>query len=185
MRRLFTASVICFLLAAAPSAASAKPSCVARPADPITATISGPGLSEPLRLGTRRTSLVLHFTGVSLCPEAQRTTEPPDSNLLGPWYEVRYMAGEDSLVQDLYPYAPIGAWSYTPGFQELQTYVRPQARWWRSVDLANRLTDWGLPRSAPSSPGRSLSPWLVLGVVSLMVLLVAVRTIYRRGLNSN
>ena len=72
---------------------------------------------------------------------------------LGPSYEGRFRvdwAPRFQLYQVVYPYAPGGAWAYTPPGQLIETQ-RLAAGWWHAPPrLLRLLVSFGFPKTAPT-----------------------------------
>jgi hypothetical protein len=196
MRRLATTAV---LLAVAsivllPTAAFGKGA--------SEATISGPGLEEPIVLageGQAGGELLMaiadeagFFPAVfSQIPDPMLDERP--AGTLGPKYTVTYvMPGpngeEDTLVQDLYPYASPSLVSYVEPGQPFWTTEETRGGWYvASAELKDLLVTAGLPESPPADgAGPSDSPWTVLGPIAVLIAVVVVgalgiAVIARRG----
>lgn len=145
------------------------------------ATITGPGLAGPITLageGDPNGELLGaiadkagFFPAVfSQAPDPMLDERPAGS--LGPKYVVEYvMPGpngeEDTLRQELYPYARPSLVSYVEPGQPFWTTERTRGGWFvASPELKDLLVSAGLPEAAPSDGGTpSDSPWRILGPV--------------------
>jgi hypothetical protein len=148
-----------FLLAAAalvlPAAASAK--------GPSEATITGPGLSKPIKIsGTETTGSPIMdlaeaagFFPAAFGQEPDPMIARPKGDL-GPKYEITYVVptGTDSssrIHQDLYPYAARPyALTYTKPGQPIFD-MQTRGGWWTDQRLKSVLVAAGLPKTAPAA----------------------------------
>jgi hypothetical protein len=175
------------LALALPAAALAK--------GPTDATITGPGLSEPLKLGGERAlapgepleALMSRggFFQVAWGGSPRRILDRSPTAGLGPKYEVVYVvpgpSGQTDLIrQDLYPYAEGGELTYTPPGQRFFGTRKTHGGWFRATaGLTEALVEAGLPteaavaRSAAPPPADGGAPpgWpaALLAVVGLVV----------------
>ena len=149
------------------------------------ATVTGPGLDVPIALageGHAGGELLMSiadksgfFPAVfSQIPDPMLDERPAGS--LGPKYVVEYvMPGpngeEDTLVQDLYPYASPSLVSYVEPGQPFWTTERTRGGWFvASQELKALLVTAGLPRTPPSDGATpSDSPWTILAPVLVLV----------------
>jgi hypothetical protein len=147
------------------------------------ATISGPGVEGPIRLGGEGQEggeLLMWIAEQSgFFPSAFPMTPDPmlearPAGELGPRYVVTYvMPGpnneEDTLVQHLYPYAQPSPVSYMEPGTSFWSTRRTQGGWYvASSQLLDALVEAGLPREAPTSAptdGSPVPPWIVVALV--------------------
>ena len=159
--RIGIAIALCALLF--PAAALAK--------GPTEATITGPGLAKPLRLGGPRgwtadsPMAVLTNRGgffqAAWSGQPGRTFAKSPTARLGPKYRVVYLVPgpsgkEDRIRQDIYPFAGGGPVSYTPAGQPFFDTRRTLGGWFRAgAQLEQALVAAGLP--APSATTRPMT----------------------------
>jgi hypothetical protein len=146
------AVVLCALVL--PGAAFAK--------GPTAATITGPGLEQPLKLGGGPHALangspmqVLMMRGgffqVAWGTQPRRTLATSPTDDLGPRYEVVYLVPgpsgrDDRIRQELYPHAKGGPVTYTFPDQRFFDTRRTLGGWFRARPvLTTALVDAGLP----------------------------------------
>lgn len=149
---------------------------------PTAATITGPGLAKPLKLGGGPNALrngepmevlMNHggFFQVAWGSQPGRTLAEAPTRSLGPRYGVVYLVpgpyGKDDLVrQDLYPFARGGPLSYTPAGQPFFDTRRTRGGWFRArAELKTMLVGAGLPEQAPDgapAAGDDASPPVAL-----------------------
>ena len=135
---------------------------------PTAATITGPGLEKPLKLGGGPNALrngapmeVLMNEGgffqVAWGTQPSRVLFKSPTRRLGPKYGVVYFvpgpAGQtDRIRQELYPYARGGLLTYTRAGQPFFGNRRTQGGWFRARPrLKTALIKAGLPASAPAA----------------------------------
>jgi len=151
------------------------------------ATITGPGLGEPITLagegdpngqllGAIADKAGFFAAVFSQVPDPMLDERP--AGQLGPKYVVEYvMPGPndevDTLVQELYPYARPSLVSYVEPGQPFWTTEQTRGGWFvASPELKELLVTAGLPETAPTDGAAPVdSPWTVLGPV--LVLAVA------------
>ena len=192
--RLLIAVALCALVL--PVAAFAK--------GPTDATITGPGLAKPLRLGGPRALapgqplevLATHggFFDVAWGGAPETTLADSPTKRLGPKYRVSYLVPgpsgrTDRIRQDLYPYARGGPVTYTPPGQRFFDGRRTNGGWFRATPRVKTvLVAAGLPRPVTAAPqpvsndeGRAvpLGAWALGG--ALLVAAAAGLGIRRRG----
>jgi hypothetical protein len=157
------------------------------------ATVSGPGLEGPIALageGDPNGQLLMtiadaggFFPAVfAQTPDPMRAERP--AGTLGPKYTVAYvMPGpsgeEDTLVQEVFPYASPSPVTYVQPGQRFWTTEATRGGWYvASAYLRDLLVQAGLPETAPTSGVEpSDSPWTVIGAVGVLVLVVAATAI--------
>lgn len=168
------------LLISALTLAAAAPVAAKGPAE---ATITGPGLDEPITLrwmlGDPSTPLGELADGAGFFEAAFGQT--PDQMLagrpkgdLGPRYTIAYGGlghyPDKKIRQDLYPYAAAGPVTYMKPGQRL--YDRTTAGgWYRApMSLKDTLVSMGLPRTAPAAAGGgSRSAWIFAPIAALLL----------------
>jgi hypothetical protein len=133
---------------------------------PTAATITGPGLEKPLRLGGGPNALangtpmqVLMMRGgffqVAFGSQPRRILAKSPTEDLGPKYLVVYVlpgpAGQEDLIhQELYPHARGGPVSYTRADQRFFGRMKTVGGWFRARPvLTTALVEAGLP-AAPT-----------------------------------
>lgn len=150
------------------------------------ATIVGPGLDEPIVLGSDDLASAETLGGIAMqagfyaavfgqSPDPM--LEKPPAGKLGPSYTVTYTmpgpnSAESELVQEIYPYAKPDA----------VTYVEPGQRFWgtqwtpggwyvtSSSTVKEQLVAVGLPSTAPVIGGGDGSRWLPATLASVTVI---------------
>jgi hypothetical protein len=145
------------------------------------ATITGPGLDEPIQLagegeiGGEQLMQLAEDAGFfpavfTQIPDPMLATQPEGT--LGPKYRIEYvMPGpnneEDVLVQDLYPYATPGPVSYVKPGQPFWSTEKTHGGWYVAYSsLKDELVAVGLPKTPPAADEpASDSPWRVVGPV--------------------
>lgn len=156
------------LLAAAPALAKG----------PDSATITGPGLSQPIEvqpaepakeaaLGLLRQASAIDAVLIPEIEQEFAATAP--SGDLGPRYRLAWHLPEDGsqVVQDLYPYADAGPFLHTPP----QRHV-VRTGWHQAPPmLKDTLTGLGLPE-APS--GATPQVWILAGAATAVVIAILV-----------
>jgi hypothetical protein len=132
---------------------------------PTAATITGPGLAKPLKLGGGPHALangspmqVLMMRGgffqVAWGTQPRRTRAKRPTKELGPKYDVVYVvpgpSGQDDRIrQELYPHAQGGPVTYTPAGQRFFDSRRTHGGWFRADSrLRTVLVAAGLPTPA-------------------------------------
>jgi hypothetical protein len=170
---------------------------------PTAATITGPGLDKPLKLGGGPNALangrpmeVLMTRGgffqVAWGGQSRRALAKAPTKNLGPKYEVVYVvpgpSGQEDLIrQDLYPHAKGGPVSFTPAGQPFFGTRRTLGGWFRAQPvLTSALVAAGLPaRTSPTAPaaGDDTVPafglWTLLSALALAA--IAVLALRRRA----
>ena len=152
------------------------------------ATITGPGLGGPLSLtgegqpGGEALMQIAEAGGFFPAVFAQTPDPMLDARptgVLGPKYTVRYlMPGpsneENTIVQELYPYATPSPITYTEPAQRFWTTEQTRGGWFvATATLKDLLVAAGLPKTAPVSASPSASPWRVVGPIGAVVLVAA------------
>jgi hypothetical protein len=105
---------------------------------------------------------------------------------LGPRYVVTYVVpgpyGEqDTLRQDMYPYALPEPVSYMAPGQQVFGTERTDGGWYIATSqLKETLVAAGLPETAPTDTGGSSFPWALAALVALAVLGLAAALLLRR-----
>ena len=101
---------------------------------------------------------------------------------LGPKYRIVYTVpgpsgSDDTIVQDVYPYAEPSPVTYTPPGQKFFGSERTRGGWFvGTVGLRNILVHAGLPAESPvvgdtgGNGGRTVWPWIVAAVALLAAL---------------
>ena len=166
-----------------------------------SATITGPGLDEPIDLsppdgdGGDLAALTAFWEAMPGQPQTPELADEAPTGQLGPRYRVtwRLLTGPDDVTairQDLYPYANGGPLVYTPTGQPI--FGQSTLGGWREapVALRDRLRALGVPGAgaapAPSAPSSRGPPWPVVMVATAALALagvggaVAVRRARRR-----
>lgn len=131
---------------------------------PSSATITGPGLDRPLKLGGRNgfqpgsamATLVTYggFFQVAWGSQPNRILHRSPTRHLGPRYLVVYAVPgpsgrDDRIRQNLYPFAHGGPVTYTPAGQRFFNTRRTRGGWFRApARLTRALVSAGLPRPA-------------------------------------
>ena len=152
------------------------------------ATITGPGLGEPITLagegqaGGEQLMQIAEAAGFfpavfSRSPDPMLDERP--AGTLGPKYRVEYvMPGPnnelDVLVQEFYPYAQPVPVSYVAPGQPFWTTEETRGGWFvATAALKDQLVAAGLPETAPTGDGAppSDSPWTVIGPLLVLVAL--------------
>jgi hypothetical protein len=135
---------------------------------PSDATITGPGLSSPLKFsgggegGNTALGRLVSWGGFF----AQTFGQEPDpllgtrpTGLLGPRYDVTYVVpgpSTDTLRQELYPYAVGGSFTYMEPRQKFWGDQRTHGGWYRgNPNLRSALVEAGLPKEAPAAHKRA------------------------------
>jgi hypothetical protein len=168
------------------------------------AEIAGPGLSEPIALaGSGEPGSGEELGGIAEAAGffAAVFGQTPDPLLskrptgdLGPRYTITYVmpgpAGEeDTLVQDVYPYAKPHPVTYTEPGQRFWTTERTRGGWFVAyyTSLEDQLVAAGLPDEPPVGGGGGGDglPWVTVSVVAALgvgvaLVAVAVAAVRRR-----
>ena len=153
------------------------------------ATITGPGLGEPITLsgeGQAGGEQLMQLAEDSGFFPAVFSREPDPildarpEGTLGPKYLVEYvMPGPnnevDTLVQELYPYAAPSPVTFVEPGQPFWTTEATRGGWFvASAALKDQLVAAGLPETAPTGDAAaSDSPWTVLGPGLVLVVIAA------------
>jgi hypothetical protein len=175
VHRLLNPALLLMIAALLPAAALGKGA--------TEATITGPGLEEPIVLtgvGEPGTDQLMTLSGFfpavfEQTPDPMRDTRPAGE--LGPEYVVRYvMPGPDhetdTIVQKLYPYASAGPVSYVEPGQLFWTTEEASGGWYvPGGTLRDLLVAAGLPATAPpvDSTRSSDSPWAVIAPIAALL----------------
>jgi hypothetical protein len=177
-RTLLTALTVLLVLVCAPSLALAK--------GPSEAAVDGPGLAELVSIpfdSQWRARFWRIVEDIGFFPAAFRQTPDPmlstrPRGSLGPKYVITYtLPGpngvEDTLRQDVYPYAKPRPVSYMePGqrfFMDQETY----GGWFvASPSLKRLLVASGLPASPPTGGGDGSFPWPAVALLAALGALV-------------
>jgi hypothetical protein len=155
MRRSLALALPILLALLIPATAAAK--------GPSEATITGPGLSSPIKFAGDEGNYPQAFGDLvnlggffpqtfGQLPDPVKRHRPSKS--LGPRYEVTYVVpgpSTDTLRQQLYPYARGGVVTYMKPGQSFWGNQRTHGGWVRAVGLKPTLVAAGLPRTAPGS----------------------------------
>jgi hypothetical protein len=160
-RRLLLPAVIASAALLLPATAAAK--------GPSDATITGPGLSSPIKISGGgeggNTTLGQLVTYGGFFPQAFGQTPDPvlrarPTTALGPRYNVTYIVpgpSTDTLRQELYPYAAGGPLSYMEPGQPFWGQ-KTHGGWFRGApELKSTLIQAGLPKKAPATHQRVAS----------------------------
>jgi hypothetical protein len=174
MRRLeiLTLTVLAVVLVAAPGA-------VAKGAG--GASLTGPGLDEPVDFGSRGANRIASFSGLYNNGGVGTEAHPGDREL-GPAYELSFeftYHRDFEIVQQVYPYASDGPWIFTP---QQEIYDREIGPFWTQTSdfFLRRLVREGLPTERPESvvdervapPSQTDSttlPWTMVAVAALLL----------------
>jgi hypothetical protein len=159
------------------------------------ATITGPGLDEPIMLagegqvGGEELMRLAESAGFfqAVFGQVPSTMQPerPDGTL-GPRYTVTYvMPGPnnelDRLRQDFYPFASPAPVTYTAPGQRFWTSERTQGGWYVAPSsFRNQLIAVGLPESPPTSGDDGGLPWTAIGALAAALVLVGAAIHLRR-----
>lgn len=180
MRRLLVAGLVTGALLVLPGTALAK--------GPSEALINGPGLAAPLRVDGASDlgggdlgrpgqfgDLMQHagFSEGVWGPQAGAPAAEEPAGELGPRYTVTWTlpgpsGAEDTVRQDLYPFAEVGAVTYVPPDQLFFDGQRTPGGWFAGgAELSTLLLDLGLREPAPPPPDRfgPLPMAAVVGVI--------------------
>lgn len=170
----FVGLLVAGLVAAGAGPAGAK--CVSGicPDVRIETTVDGPDMAAPVSFDRPATKRLLYLTGATMNWSAgQAFAQRPSRRQLGPAYEIRYVStvrrpGADTsrtyvVVQEVFPFAPDGAWTHTPAGQKLHAsrheVLRTEDIWWRSTLLTHVLVSHGVPRpDGRHVPGAAVAP---------------------------
>jgi hypothetical protein len=165
---------------------------------PTRATITGPGLGQPILLtgdpeenaSSRFGQLVAEggfFPQVfEQVPDSTSRARP--AGQLGPGYDVVYLVprpngGRSTVRQQLYPYAASGPVSYLRPGQPVFEGMDTHGGWYRSpVSLRSTLVALGFPKQRPSLSQSGLGPgaWAGIGAGIALALGAAGALIVRR-----
>jgi hypothetical protein len=157
---------------------------------PTEATITGPGLEEPLKLGGPNAlapgeplevlASRAGFFEVAWGTDPGKRLGKSPTTQLGPKYRVTYLvpgpSGTDDLIrQDLYPFARGGRVTYTPGGQRFFDTRRTLGGWFRAArSVKAELVAAGLPeptaRASAPAPDHG-GPGKPIGLVALVAAL--------------
>jgi hypothetical protein len=161
---------------------------------PTEATITGPGLEEPLKLGGRNALApgepleVLANRGgffeVAWGTDPGKRLAKSPTTRLGPRYRVTYLlpgpsGTDDRIRQDLYPFARGGPVTYTARGQRFFDTRRTLGGWFRAAPgLKAELLAAGLSEPARAAPVPAPAadhggPWTSIGLVALVAALLA------------
>jgi hypothetical protein len=171
MRRILLIAAVALAL---PAAALAK--------GPSEAAVTGPGLDGKITLtglgdGSDLVGLAGFFQATfGQSPDPMLASAPQGT--LGPKYTITYTvpgpSGDDTIVQDVYPYATPSPVTYMQPGQRFFGSERTRGGWFVStVGLRTLLANAGLPEEQPAVTGgndRPLWPWLV-GALALLAAL--------------
>ena len=154
---------------------------------PTQATVAGPGLAEPLKLGgpsgwRAGSPMEVLTTGggffqVAWGGSPGRILAKSPTSRLGPKYRVVYVvpgpSGQDDRIrQDLYPFARGGPLTYTPPGQPFFDTRRTLGGWFRGAPDLKRVVVAARPPSPgrpPASAGEDSGPPLaLLGLVAVL-----------------
>jgi hypothetical protein len=178
MKRLMLIVAAALLL---PAAAFAK--------GPSEAVVTGPGIDDDGGIaitlmgdGADLTNSSGFFPAAFGQSPDPMLASPPDGTQLGPKYTIHYTVpgpsgSEDTIVQDVYPYADPTPLTYTPPGQKFFGSQRTHGGWFvSSIGLRNVLVHAGLPAESPVADtgggggDRLVWPWVV-GALALLGLL--------------
>jgi hypothetical protein len=175
-------------LALLPATAAAK--------GPIEASIDGPGLHEPLRIGDedewsgrelaagsplmRLAESLGFFPAAFGAANASQMLPGRPKGVLGPRYLVTYVVPgpegvEDVLRQDLYPYAAAGLVSYMPQGQRFFGSRETAGGWFVApTNFKSELVAAGLPARPPADGDGNDFPWTAVGALAALGAALAV-----------
>jgi hypothetical protein len=189
MRRLVLMGVILAALVLAATAQGKGPS---------SATIDGPGADGGISIGGNGEpgsgaplgSFAEH-TGFFAATFQKSLTPSRPKGDLGPRYTITYVVPgpngeEDTIRQDLYPYAAGGPVTYTAAGQSYFRTEGTQGGWHRaSVGFKNMLVNAGLPATAPSGNSGDggfgvTDLWPALGIAFGLGLVALMAVVMRR-----
>jgi hypothetical protein len=184
-RRLLAPALIAGVALLLPATAAAK--------GPSDATITGPGLSSPIKIsgggegGNTTLGHLVMYGG--FFPQAFGQSPDPvfrarPATALGPRYDVTYVVpgpSTDTLRQELYPYAAGGPLSYMEPGQPLWSQ-KTHGGWFRAApELKPTLIEAGLPKKAPATHERVANARkLALGAGAGVVLAAGALFLLRR-----
>jgi hypothetical protein len=185
-RRFLLPAVIATAALLVPATATAK--------GPSEATITGPGLSSPIKFtgngegGSGPFGLLVSYGGFfpqtfGQSPDPVLRARP--SMALGPRYHVTYVVpgpSTDSLEQDLYPYAVYGPVTYMEPGQKFWGDQKTHGGWYRAApQLKDTLIEAGLPKKSPVTHDRVANVRkLALGAGAGVVLAAGALLLLRR-----
>jgi hypothetical protein len=153
---------------------------------PSEAVVTGPGIDDDngivisgLGDGSGLTQAAGFFQATfGQSPDPMLDSAP--GGTLGPKYRIRYTVPgpsgqDDTIVQDVYPYADPSPVTYTPPGQTFFGSERTRGGWFVStLGLRNILVHAGLPPESPvgdtGGGGRTVWPWIV-GALALLAAL--------------
>jgi hypothetical protein len=121
-------------------------------------TVSGPGLATPIRLSESRSANdVAQKSGFFPLAAGRLTGNQPQKGDLGPRYVAKYrwLVGRDETVstrQELYPFADVGALTYTPPGQNAFNSSRGGGWYQAGAELTLLLVAAGVPVPPSYSP---------------------------------
>jgi hypothetical protein len=147
--------VLAAALLAFPAAAAAK--------GPAAATLTGPGLDEPIRfqwsgrvadLGLLVEQSGFFAAAFGQAPNPMLARRPEGS--LGPRYTITYDLG-NPVRQHVYPWARGGPLTHVPGGQRFWDTKTTDRGWYRASGLTDTLVAAGLPRRPVAAPSPSMS----------------------------
>jgi hypothetical protein len=184
-----------FLLPAALAAFALVIPATATAKGPSEATITGPGLSSPIKFTgnseggwSNAFGQLVQWGGFF----PQTFGQSPDPVLrarpnmsLGPRYSVTYIVpgpSTDTLRQDLYPYAASGPVTYMEPGQKFWGDQKTHGGWYRGYsELKSTLIEAGLPKKAPATHDRVATVRkIALGAGAGVVLAAAALALIRR-----
>ena len=172
-----------------------------------SATISGPGLDDPIDVEVGRLpDLTAFWQVIPGQPEPPTLTERPPAGRLGPRYTVTWQLMTDAdettaIHQDLYPLAEGGPLVHTAAGQSIFDGTTIGGWYKAPIALRDRLHALGVPPASAASPAKSSRstppasgaqsaggpPWppVIIGATGAMALaavggVVAVRRVRRR-----
>jgi hypothetical protein len=154
---------------------------------PSEAVVTGPGIDDDngvVIVGLGDGSGLTQASGFFQATFGQSPDPMLDSapdGTLGPKYTIRYTVPgpsgtEDTIVQDVYPYAEPSPVTYTAPGQTFFGSEKTRGGWFVStIGLRNILVHAGLPTESPAvgdtgGSGRTLWPWIV-GALALLAAL--------------
>ena len=176
MKRLMLIVAVALAL---PAAALAK--------GPSEAVVTGPGIDDDNGIVIAGLGDESGLTGQSgffpatfgQSPDPMLDSAPEGT--LGPKYRIRYTVpgpsgSDDTIVQDVYPYAEPNPVTYTPPGQSFFDTEKTRGGWYVStIGLRNILVHAGLPAESPvvgdtGGSDRTVWPW-ILGALALLAAL--------------
>jgi hypothetical protein len=153
---------------------------------PSEASITGPGLSKAIKItgpesdGSPMMNLAeaagFFPAAFGQTPDPMTYTQPKGN--LGPKYSIDYVVpgpdgGNDTLHQDLYPYAKPSAWTHMAAGQPIFD-MTTHGGWFTDSRLKGILVARGLPQAPPttSSKDTSSASFFSTGKIGLLVLVL-------------